>query len=171
MYCHKLRWLSKVCKLNNYHQMNLNIWESVLPENNLKVTWRHHSLSEMFSHISQDTTSSSSSSTSSFLSCMPILCKTVLRPLPNPSHVISPLLSTPQLNCSRVLSPGQAQASQPPADSPHWLLCAEDWLFPVADGPCVAYSFRCASMSLILCACVCARSCDAYAFISLADLK
>ncbi|XP_032390808.1 methyltransferase-like protein 24 isoform X2 [Etheostoma spectabile] len=46
-----------------------------------------------------------------------------------------------QLNCSRVLSPGQAQASQPPADSPHWLLCAEDWLLPAADGLCVAYSF------------------------------
>ncbi|XP_070840060.1 probable methyltransferase-like protein 24 [Chaetodon trifascialis] len=46
-----------------------------------------------------------------------------------------------QLNCSRVLSPGQAQASHPPADSPHWLLCAEDWLLPAADRPCVAYSF------------------------------
>ncbi|XP_031178974.1 methyltransferase-like protein 24 isoform X2 [Sander lucioperca] len=46
-----------------------------------------------------------------------------------------------QLNCSRVLSPGQAQASQPPADSPHWLLCAEDWLLPAADRLCVAYSF------------------------------
>lgn len=163
----------KVMQVKQLSSNESHIWESVLPENNLKVhlkvTWRHHSLSEKFSHISQDRTSSSS--TSSFLSCMPILCKTVLRPLPNLSHVISPLLSTPQLNCSRVLSPGQAQASQPPADSPHWLLCAEDWLFPVADGPCVAYSFRCASMSLILCACVCACSCDAYAFISLADLE
>ncbi|XP_026203672.1 methyltransferase-like protein 24 [Anabas testudineus] len=46
-----------------------------------------------------------------------------------------------QLNCSRVLSPGQAQASQPPTASPHWLLCAEDWLLPAADRPCVAYSF------------------------------
>ncbi|KAA8585922.1 methyltransferase-like protein 24 isoform X1 [Etheostoma spectabile] len=50
-------------------------------------------------------------------------------------------ITRPQLNCSRVLSPGQAQASQPPADSPHWLLCAEDWLLPAADGLCVAYSF------------------------------
>ncbi|XP_059205123.1 probable methyltransferase-like protein 24 [Centropristis striata] len=50
-------------------------------------------------------------------------------------------ITRPQLNCSRVLSPGQAQASQPPADSPHWLLCAEDWLLPAADTPCVAYSF------------------------------
>ncbi|XP_060949157.1 probable methyltransferase-like protein 24 [Limanda limanda] len=50
-------------------------------------------------------------------------------------------ITRPQLNCSRVLSPGQAQASQPPAASPHWLLCAEDWLLPVAHRPCVAYSF------------------------------
>ncbi|XP_036950095.1 methyltransferase-like protein 24 isoform X1 [Acanthopagrus latus] len=50
-------------------------------------------------------------------------------------------IATPQLNCSRVLSPGQAQASQPPADSPRWLLCAEDWLLPAAEPPCVAYSF------------------------------
>ncbi|XP_039978582.1 methyltransferase-like protein 24 [Xiphias gladius] len=50
-------------------------------------------------------------------------------------------ITRPQLNCSRVLSPGQAQASQPPADSHHWLLCAEDWLLPAADRPCVAYSF------------------------------
>ncbi|XP_070778187.1 probable methyltransferase-like protein 24 [Enoplosus armatus] len=50
-------------------------------------------------------------------------------------------ITRPQLNCSRVLSPGQAQASQPPADSRHWLLCAEDWLLPAADRPCVAYSF------------------------------
>ncbi|XP_028452385.1 methyltransferase-like protein 24 isoform X2 [Perca flavescens] len=42
-------------------------------------------------------------------------------------------ITRPQLNCSRVLSPGQAQASQPSADSPHWLLCAEDWLLPAAD--------------------------------------
>lgn len=46
-----------------------------------------------------------------------------------------------QLNCSRVLCPGHAQASQPPADSPRWLLCAEDWLLPAAERPCVAYSF------------------------------
>ncbi|XP_051246157.1 probable methyltransferase-like protein 24 isoform X2 [Dicentrarchus labrax] len=50
-------------------------------------------------------------------------------------------ITKPQLNCSRVLSPGQAQATQPPADSPHWLLCAEDWLLPLEDRPCVAYSF------------------------------
>ncbi|XP_038580825.1 methyltransferase-like protein 24 [Micropterus salmoides] len=50
-------------------------------------------------------------------------------------------ITRPQLNCSRVLSPGQAQASQHPTDSPHWLLCAEDWLLPAADKPCVAYSF------------------------------
>ncbi|KAM3597030.1 uncharacterized protein V6R79_025004 [Siganus canaliculatus] len=50
-------------------------------------------------------------------------------------------ISAPQLNCSRVLSPGQAQSSQPPADSPRWLLCAEDWLLPAAHRPCVAYSF------------------------------
>ncbi|XP_044028501.1 methyltransferase-like protein 24 isoform X2 [Siniperca chuatsi] len=50
-------------------------------------------------------------------------------------------ITRPQLNCSRVLSPGQAQASQPPAESPHWLLCAEDWLLSAADRPCVAYSF------------------------------
>ncbi|XP_077937797.1 putative methyltransferase-like protein 24 isoform X1 [Gasterosteus aculeatus] len=51
-------------------------------------------------------------------------------------------VTRPQLNCSRVLSPGEAQAAQAPADSPHWLLCAEDWLLPAADTPCVAYSFR-----------------------------
>uniref|UniRef100_UPI0037E967A0 probable methyltransferase-like protein 24 n=1 Tax=Semicossyphus pulcher TaxID=241346 RepID=UPI0037E967A0 len=50
-------------------------------------------------------------------------------------------ITNPQLNCSRVLSPGQTQASQPPAGPPHWLLCAEDWLLPAADAPCVAYSF------------------------------
>ncbi|XP_028452387.1 methyltransferase-like protein 24 isoform X4 [Perca flavescens] len=54
-------------------------------------------------------------------------------------------ITRPQLNCSRVLSPGQAQASQPSADSPHWLLCAEDWLLPAADRLCVAYSFSLAS--------------------------
>uniref|UniRef100_A0AAQ5ZDI8 Methyltransferase domain-containing protein n=1 Tax=Amphiprion ocellaris TaxID=80972 RepID=A0AAQ5ZDI8_AMPOC len=46
-----------------------------------------------------------------------------------------------QLNCSRVLSPGQTEAAQPPAASAHWSLCAEDWLLPAADGSCVAYSF------------------------------
>nr|XP_057903102.1 probable methyltransferase-like protein 24 [Doryrhamphus excisus] len=51
-------------------------------------------------------------------------------------------ITRPQLNCSRVLSPGQVQASHPPAASPHpWLLCAEEWLLPAADMPCVAYSF------------------------------
>ncbi|KAG7244984.1 hypothetical protein INR49_023550 [Caranx melampygus] len=52
------------------------------------------------------------------------------------SHV-----TRPQLSCSRVLCPGQAQASQPPVASHRWLLCAEDWLIPAADRPCVAYSF------------------------------
>ncbi|XP_035536698.1 methyltransferase-like protein 24 [Morone saxatilis] len=56
-------------------------------------------------------------------------------------HRIITYITKPQLNCSRVLSPGQAQATQPPADSPHWLLCAEDWLLPLEDRPCVAYSF------------------------------
>ncbi|XP_047460190.1 probable methyltransferase-like protein 24 [Mugil cephalus] len=50
-------------------------------------------------------------------------------------------ITRPQLNCSRVLSPGQTQATQPPASPVHWLLCAEDWLLPAADGSCVAYSF------------------------------
>ncbi|KAM6900012.1 putative methyltransferase-like protein 24 [Xenentodon cancila] len=51
-------------------------------------------------------------------------------------------ITRPQLNCSRVYSPGQAHATQPPAASAHWLLCAENWLLPAADRPCVAYSFR-----------------------------
>ncbi|XP_053190865.1 probable methyltransferase-like protein 24 [Scomber japonicus] len=50
-------------------------------------------------------------------------------------------ITRPQLNCSRVLSPGLAQVSRPPAASPVWLLCAEEWLLPAADTPCVAYSF------------------------------
>ncbi|XP_075872152.1 putative methyltransferase-like protein 24 [Nelusetta ayraudi] len=50
-------------------------------------------------------------------------------------------ISSPQLNCSKVLSPGQARASPPTSDSPRWLLCAEDWLLPDAAGTCVAYSF------------------------------
>ncbi|KAM9838531.1 putative methyltransferase-like protein 24 [Aulostomus maculatus] len=50
-------------------------------------------------------------------------------------------ISSPQMNCSRVLSPGQAQTSPPRATSPPWLLCAEEWLLPAADAPCVAYSF------------------------------
>ncbi|CAN9503979.1 unnamed protein product [Ophioblennius macclurei] len=50
-------------------------------------------------------------------------------------------ITRPQLNCSRVLSPGQAQEVQHPAAAAHWLLCAEDWLIPAGDGACVAYSF------------------------------
>ncbi|KAM4724792.1 putative methyltransferase-like protein 24 [Anableps anableps] len=50
-------------------------------------------------------------------------------------------ITRPQLNCSRVLPPGKAQAVPPPMASARWLLCAEDWLFPAADRPCVAYSF------------------------------
>ncbi|XP_054619652.1 probable methyltransferase-like protein 24 [Dunckerocampus dactyliophorus] len=51
-------------------------------------------------------------------------------------------ITKPQLNCSRVLSPGQVQASHPTAASPQpWLLCAEEWLLPAADTPCIAYSF------------------------------
>ncbi|CAG5891568.1 unnamed protein product, partial [Menidia menidia] len=46
----------------------------------------------------------------------------------------SPLFPVhPQLNCSRVLSPGRTPA--------RWRLCAEAWLLPAANGPCVAYSF------------------------------
>ncbi|XP_016896695.1 methyltransferase-like protein 24 isoform X2 [Cynoglossus semilaevis] len=50
-------------------------------------------------------------------------------------------ITTPQLKCSRVIRPAESQASAPPAASAQWLLCAEDWLLPAADGPCVAYSF------------------------------
>ncbi|XP_010776473.1 methyltransferase-like protein 24 [Notothenia coriiceps] len=50
-------------------------------------------------------------------------------------------ITRPQLSCPIVLSPGETKASQPPADPPRWLLCAEDWLLPAADTPCVAYSF------------------------------
>ncbi|XP_029023107.1 probable methyltransferase-like protein 24 [Betta splendens] len=56
-------------------------------------------------------------------------------------HRLTTYINRPQLNCSRVLSPGRAHASQPPAAPSHWLLCAEDWLLPAADRPCVAYSF------------------------------
>ncbi|XP_028255676.1 methyltransferase-like protein 24 [Parambassis ranga] len=56
------------------------------------------------------------------------------------SRVIA-YITTPQLNCSRVLSPGQTQATQHPSVSVQWLLCAEDWLLPAAGRPCVAYSF------------------------------
>lgn len=94
-------------------------------------------------------------------------CQTSTRPISY--DLFCPV--NPQLNCSRVLSPGEAQASQPPSDSPHWLLCAEDWLFPVADRPCVAYSFRCASMSLILCACACSCAVMFYVLASLAGLE
>lgn len=50
-------------------------------------------------------------------------------------------ITRPQLNCSRVLPPGKAQAVPPPVASARWLLCAEDWLLPAADRPCIAYSF------------------------------
>ncbi|XP_034016062.1 methyltransferase-like protein 24 [Thalassophryne amazonica] len=50
-------------------------------------------------------------------------------------------ITTPQVNCSRVLSPGHVRSSRPPAVSPRWLLCAEEWLLPAADAQCVAYSF------------------------------
>ncbi|XP_029918821.1 methyltransferase-like protein 24 [Myripristis murdjan] len=50
-------------------------------------------------------------------------------------------ITRPQVNCSRVLSPGDAQASQVPGAALPWLLCAEDWLLPAAHAPCVAYSF------------------------------
>uniref|UniRef100_A0A3Q1GKX4 Methyltransferase-like protein 24 n=1 Tax=Acanthochromis polyacanthus TaxID=80966 RepID=A0A3Q1GKX4_9TELE len=50
-------------------------------------------------------------------------------------------ITRPQLNCSRVLSPGQSEGAQPPAAPAQWSLCAEDWLLPAADGSCVAYSF------------------------------
>ncbi|XP_018553078.1 probable methyltransferase-like protein 24 [Lates calcarifer] len=50
-------------------------------------------------------------------------------------HRIITYITRPQLNCSKVLPPGQAQASH------HWLLCAEDWLLPAPDRPCIAYSF------------------------------
>ncbi|XP_028316735.1 methyltransferase-like protein 24 isoform X2 [Gouania willdenowi] len=53
-------------------------------------------------------------------------------------------ITTAQLNCSRVFTPGQAQAEQHPAAAAaeHWLLCAEDPMPPAEEGPCVAYSFR-----------------------------
>ncbi|XP_015227761.1 PREDICTED: methyltransferase-like protein 24 isoform X2 [Cyprinodon variegatus] len=46
-----------------------------------------------------------------------------------------------ELNCSRVLPPGKAQAVTPPVASARWLLCAEDWLLPAPHRLCVAYSF------------------------------
>uniref|UniRef100_A0A8C7Z0Z9 Methyltransferase domain-containing protein n=1 Tax=Oryzias sinensis TaxID=183150 RepID=A0A8C7Z0Z9_9TELE len=45
-------------------------------------------------------------------------------------------INTPQLNCSKVLSPERTLAS-----SSRWMLCAEEWLLPAADRLCVAYSF------------------------------
>ncbi|XP_030597565.1 methyltransferase-like protein 24 [Archocentrus centrarchus] len=50
-------------------------------------------------------------------------------------------ITRPQLNCSKVLSPGRAQPAQHPAAPAHWLLCAEDWLLPASHKTCVAYSF------------------------------
>ncbi|XP_071396874.1 probable methyltransferase-like protein 24 [Centroberyx affinis] len=50
-------------------------------------------------------------------------------------------ITRPQVNCSRVLAPGEAQASQAAGAALPWLLCAEDWLLPAANPPCVAYSF------------------------------
>ncbi|XP_017163017.1 methyltransferase-like protein 24 isoform X2 [Poecilia reticulata] len=50
-------------------------------------------------------------------------------------------ITRPQLNCSRILPPGKAQAVVPPVASARWLLCAEDWLLPAVDRLCVAYSF------------------------------
>ncbi|XP_038144634.1 methyltransferase-like protein 24 isoform X2 [Cyprinodon tularosa] len=46
-----------------------------------------------------------------------------------------------ELNCSRVLPPGKAQAVTPPVASARWLLCAEDWLLPAPHRLCIAYSF------------------------------
>ncbi|XP_057684660.1 probable methyltransferase-like protein 24 [Corythoichthys intestinalis] len=50
-------------------------------------------------------------------------------------------VNTIQLNCSRVVCAGQVKVTHPPAESPSWLLCAEEWLLPLADTMCVAYSF------------------------------
>ncbi|XP_070970464.1 probable methyltransferase-like protein 24 isoform X2 [Oncorhynchus clarkii lewisi] len=49
-------------------------------------------------------------------------------------------ITTPQVNCSRVLLPGESQASQ--ASGALWLLCVEGWSLPSHGPPCVAYSFR-----------------------------
>ncbi|KAM9418908.1 putative methyltransferase-like protein 24 isoform 2-T2 [Salvelinus alpinus] len=49
-------------------------------------------------------------------------------------------ITTPQVNCSRVLLPGESQASQ--ASGALWLLCVEGWSLPSQGPPCVAYSFR-----------------------------
>ncbi|KAJ7991672.1 hypothetical protein DPEC_G00286310 [Dallia pectoralis] len=48
-------------------------------------------------------------------------------------------ITTPQVNCSRVLLPGKAQASQ--IFGAPWLLCVEGWSLPTQGPPCVAYSF------------------------------
>ncbi|XP_014033650.1 probable methyltransferase-like protein 24 isoform X3 [Salmo salar] len=44
-----------------------------------------------------------------------------------------------RVNCSRVLLPGESQASQAPGAL--WLLCVEGWSLPSQGPPCVAYSF------------------------------
>ncbi|XP_029588158.1 uncharacterized protein LOC115173849 isoform X3 [Salmo trutta] len=44
-----------------------------------------------------------------------------------------------RVNCSRVLLPGESQASQ--ASGALWLLCVEGWSLPSQGPPCVAYSF------------------------------
>uniref|UniRef100_A0A4W5NCK5 Methyltransferase domain-containing protein n=1 Tax=Hucho hucho TaxID=62062 RepID=A0A4W5NCK5_9TELE len=49
-------------------------------------------------------------------------------------------ITTPQVNCSRMLLPGESQASQ--ASGALWLLCVEGWSLPSQGPPCVAYSFR-----------------------------
>ncbi|XP_056154460.1 probable methyltransferase-like protein 24 [Lampris incognitus] len=50
-------------------------------------------------------------------------------------------ITRPQVNCSRVLTPGESQASQASGHKLPWLLCAEEWLLPAGNSPCVAYSF------------------------------
>lgn len=50
-------------------------------------------------------------------------------------------INNPQLNCSKVLSPGEAQDPETPATTPRWLLCAEEWLLPPMGRPCIAYCF------------------------------
>ncbi|CAB1320694.1 unnamed protein product [Coregonus sp. 'balchen'] len=48
-------------------------------------------------------------------------------------------ITTPQVNCSRVLLPGESHASQ--VSGALWLLCVEGWSLPSQGPPCVAYSF------------------------------
>ncbi|XP_077599873.1 putative methyltransferase-like protein 24 [Stigmatopora nigra] len=50
-------------------------------------------------------------------------------------------VNTPQINCSRVVCSGEVEASRRPVNSPSWLLCAEEWLLPLTNTICVAYSF------------------------------